>query len=199
MLHNIDMFQKVVPYTLTGIILLVAIAWGFNAWQENKGAETDGLSFFGQNSESNAKDFNPGSDTTTQDQENFQVYTHPTYGFSIRIPKELGVGSFQETEGETVLISGKSQSKDFSMQIFVRPFNEDVTITANRIKKDVPSLQMEGPTTVVLGEVKGVAFIDQERKTREVWVVYDRYLYQILSNPNNDQAVGQILKTWQWN
>ena len=85
---------------------------------------------------------------------NSTIYTNSTYGFSLKLPEGMQASSFAEGEGEIVLITNDkllmtNGGQDFQMQIYVSPFDEDIVLTAERIKNDLPEMKMES-----IGEAK---------------------------------------------
>lgn len=139
------------------------------------------------------------SDTTNTDNNTIidNVYTNDTYKFSLNMP-DMTVTSFDEGEGKTILIH--STKNNFSMQIYVSTFDEDLNITIARIKKDVPDLQMQEPIEIKTDGVSTVAFFttDGGTKYRQIWFVHNGYLYQILAPADQDDTTAKVMESWKW-
>lgn len=128
------------------------------------------------------------------------VYTHPEFGFTVSAPEGFTAGSFPDGEdGNTTLI--QNSAKNYSMQIFVRPFAETSALTAERIHKEIPDMKMENPMEVKIGEIPAVAFYttsDSGLKTREVWFINNKNLFQISADAKFDNITGSIMENWRW-
>lgn len=138
--------------------------------------------------------------------DNSTTYTNSTYDFSLSLPEGAQASSFQEGEGEMVLITNDkllmtNGEQNFQMQIYISYFDEDIVLTAERIKQDLPEMAMESPEPVKVGEIPAVSFLsvnEQGQKTKEVWLVYKNNLYQISSLIENENQAAEIIKSWQW-
>jgi hypothetical protein len=130
------------------------------------------------------------------------------FGFSVALPEGATLTDFEEATGNSVMI----KKDDFEMQIFISDFDEDISLTAERIKGDIPDMQMYDTEEVQIGQkgdcptagscyTTGVAFVslnEQGIKNREVWFIRDYKLYQVTSNPKHDDTVGKIFQSWKW-
>ena len=129
------------------------------------------------------------------------IYTNPAYGFTLSVPPPLKVSELVEDEGETILIEGEINGvKDFSMQIYISSFDEDVSLTASRINADIPDLKMIEPIEIKTDGVGTVAFFSDETgvRYREIWFVRGFFLYQVLAEAKNDDTTGKIMESWEW-
>ncbi len=131
---------------------------------------------------------------------NSETFSHTDPNFSLQYPKNISITKFEDGASETILLKDPQQ-KD--TQIFISSFDEDIVLSAERIKKDLPKLVIENPTEVMIGgKVKAVSFTSTNNlaiPTREVWFVYNGYLYQISIPLEIESAIGEILKTWKFN
>ena len=123
-------------------------------------------------------------------------YTNDAYGFSLTLPAGMTATNFNEGEGTTILVSNGT----FQMQIFVSQFDEDISLTIARIKKDVPDIKMIEPIEIKTGGVATVAFYsnDNGEKNREIWFVRGGYLYQVLAKASDDNTTGTVMEGWKW-
>jgi len=126
-----------------------------------------------------------------------KIYKDPSFGFSVRIPTSAKVTSFQEGEGQNILI----QDASYQMQIYVSGFDENIALTAARIKKDIPDIKMENPMEIETGGVATVAFVSNDRGApyREIWFVNKGNLYQVLAPADQDPMTATIMQSWVWN
>lgn len=132
-------------------------------------------------------------------------YTNSTYGFSLSLPEGMQATSFAEGEGEMILITNDkllmpNEEKNFQMQIYASPFDEDIVLTSERIKKDLPEMVMENTGSTKIGDIPAVSFIsenEQGQKTKEVWFVKEGNLYQISALAENESKLNEIVKSWQ--
>jgi hypothetical protein len=70
-------------------------------------------------------------------------YKHSILGFSFEYTKEYSISSFGnyfDSNGETILLQDKENTK--GLQILITPFDENIDLTINRIKKDLPKLSV---------------------------------------------------------
>ncbi len=112
--------------------------------------------------------------------------------------------SDSEIEGaENVVIQNLEAGVGF--QIHIQPIDEDISVlTLDRIRQDLPDILIENPQEVILGEGdtagKGVAFMSNDPsfngRSREVWFVYNKHLYQIRTYAEYDPLVQAVLSSW---
>ena len=145
--------------------------------------------------------------------EGYQRFTHPLYGFSVEYPKELDVTAFEEDDdGETVVFMAREDRSvtledKVGFQIFISPFEEDLPLTLERIREDLPFATIEEPVEVVIGTktehtTQALIFWSFDTtigRTREVWFTNDNYLYEITSFAHMDTLLADILSTWSFN
>lgn len=123
-------------------------------------------------------------------------YTHPGYGFSFEYPDGWNVSSFAEGEGETVLIQP-------GVQIYISIFDEEETaLTKERILADIPDLKIENDKQIKIANTIDALSFDSANQggqnTKEVWFVYNRFLYQI-SAAGNGGVLDKIINTFKFN
>jgi hypothetical protein len=125
------------------------------------------------------------------------TYCNPTYYFCFRYPKTFKIGYLpQDGNGETVLVH-----KDNGFQVHVEPFDENVVMTPERIKKDLPDMTVDNPEYIDINGTVALKFEGKSgsgEKTREVWFVHLPAVYQITASPEYDSLLTQIFKTWSW-
>lgn len=134
-----------------------------------------------------------------------QDYSDPTYNFSFKYPEGFTVTvvpSAEEGQGETVLI--ESSDNKVGVQIIISPYGSDADITAEMIARDIPELKISDAQPVEIGPSrKGLAFMSDNPafsgKSREVWFVFNKNLYQISAYAENDEFLKKMFSTWQFN
>jgi hypothetical protein len=145
----------------------------------------------------------PSTYITLAEEEHMSVYHHPFYGFSFKFPQELKVATFREgTEGEIVLVEDM-EGGGRSFQIFINPFDEPLDIiTPERIKEDLSDFPVEDPKQVTLGgKIHALLFYGADPalgRTREIWIIYNAYLYQISTADEHDKWLSDIMSTWRF-
>src|SRR3989338_5175809 len=75
---------------------------------------------------------------------NSQIYSDASAKFNFQYPKDYSIKEIPSAEGgetRTLLLSKVGGSS--SIQIAISPFDEDIVLTAERIKADVPELEMQ--------------------------------------------------------
>jgi hypothetical protein len=139
-----------------------------------------------------------------------QIYTDTDYGFSFAPLQGYTASSFSDIEDtKTILVRGSDQQT--VTQIFVSAFDEDITLTLERIKEEMPELVILEPQNISLGGVTGVTFRSTnalDTESRELWIVYMNNLYQIslpvqagvpVAQQISPQLFDSIITTWHWN
>jgi hypothetical protein len=177
--------------TISGILLLQSKEKSKSYFGEGNYvdyAETSSSVASGQGSATTA---DKGSSDTNQ-------YMDSKFNFRVNLPQDIKATFLDEGDSRTVLLKGGG----YDMQIYVSPFDEDISITPERIKRDIPDMKIESSEYVTVdGQIKALAFIstdDQGQKFREVWFVRDQHLYQILSPASADLVTGKIMQSWKW-
>lgn len=188
----VEFMNKKVIQIVSSVVIVAIIIFAYFK-MDGTGNNSQSYFAFSTSSPSSFDSNNSGSFSGSQS------YTNNQYGFSVNIPKGTEAKSFEEGEGDTILIQSHD-TKSFSMQIHISPFDEDVSLTAARIHKDVPDLKMQELIEIDTGGVATVAFFstDGGTKYREIWFVYTGNLYQIIAPANQDDATGKVMESWVW-
>ena len=118
------------------------------------------------------------------------------YGFSLVVPEGITPSQFDEFGGHTILI----QNPDYQMQIYITLFDEDISLTQERIEYDIPDMKMENSEEIKIDSVNAVSFLsdDNGQKYRQIWFVHGGYLYQILSPASADDITNELMQVWKW-
>lgn len=131
-------------------------------------------------------------------------FSHPRYGFSVVVPKDLEAVRVDEGEGtETIVFIPVAEDAAAVMQIFVTPYLPH-EITSERLAKDVPGGEIKDVTEVMIGvgsDIRAVRFSSQHPglgETREVWFLRNGYLFEVTTRIENDAWLATVLKTWQF-
>ena len=136
-------------------------------------------------------------------------FFHPQYGFTFQFPVDFRVGNFPAPDSSEVVLVQKDQ---VGFQLYIKPFDEDIILTAERIKQDLPGQTIDEPLHIRIGDADSSAqggsgqatalvfFSDSESlgRTREIWWVYRGSLYQITTYAEFDEAMVAILETWRF-
>ncbi len=138
----------------------------------------------------------------TLDPTTSKTYTDPTYHFSFKYPSDFKISPIKADGMTTILVQDSKATAGF--QIDITPMDEDIqALTVERIRQDLPDIHIESPQDVVLGASgKGVAFFGDDPafggKSREVWFVYKKTLYQIRTYVRYDNLLKAVLGTWEF-
>jgi hypothetical protein len=127
------------------------------------------------------------------------TYSHQRLGFSFDMPEGFSIGEFDNPvdESETVLV----QKGDVGFQLVITPFDEDVILTEEVIRGDLPDIVIEQPIQIQVNNAIALAFISESEslgKTREVWWIYRGHLYQISTYTEFDEVMVEILESWSF-
>jgi len=160
---------------------------------------------FGHGVQKTIDEYTPPNYTMPGNEEGMNIYHHDVYGFSFSFPKNLTVATFKESGGEIVLVQEEKTDKSF--QIFILPFDETMTVmTPERIAQDLPDLPVEYPQEAIIGVsessgARALIFFSTDPtlgRTREVWIIKNRLLYQITTAESYDKWLAEIMKTWRF-
>lgn len=125
-----------------------------------------------------------------------KTYLDSTAGFSFKYPEAYSVAEIPpmgEGEGRSLLLSKSGEVA--SIQIDITPFDEDIVLTAERIKADVPDLVMQNPQAVAIGVfAKGVKF-DSDTSVN-VWFVTRGNLFQMTVLTPEVTALANIVSSF---
>ena len=144
-----------------------------------------------------------------------KIYSDNDYSFSFKYPQDFSVGAFSDAENtKTILV--QNAEKTAGIQIFISAFDEDIALTAERIKKDVPDIAMSDVKNISIGQeqrsdlsvpalrsdlVTAVSFNSNNStgKSREVWFVYKSDLYQMSAPIAASGILDTIITIWHFN
>jgi hypothetical protein len=115
--------------------------------------------------------------------ESVKKYENDKYKFSLFYPKEYELITFEQGRVDVILI--RQRGSDLDLQINISPFGENITkITPDRVKRDLPDLEVINPQEMKISRGKVDALIfnsgeDELDNKVEVWFVHRGRLYQI--------------------
>lgn len=134
--------------------------------------------------------------------DNPRTFEHPERGFVFEYPGNLSIGRFDERGGETIVVQNASERVGF--QVHIVPFDEAIDITPERIRADLPELEVRDPQPVQLsGSARqGLAFLSNNESfggnSREVWFTFGGHLYQISTYASLDPLLKHVLASWEF-
>jgi len=87
------------------------------------------------------------------------------------------------------------------LQIFIVSFDEPGPITPQRIKQDLPSLEMKDIQYATLDGVEAVFFNSNsgDLDTYEAWIINNDRLYQVMTYQGMEDFLHEVMNTWKWN
>lgn len=185
------------------LLILVCIIWVFFAFKKDEGKSSiDSLLQTNTSSET----LPLGEGQTVKDLTfGGKEYKHGLLGFGFKYPNEYTIssfGNFYDSNGETILLQNEDKSR--GLQVLITPFDEDISLTQKRIKKDLPSLSvLEAVETEIGSDGKKVAVVTfkstnnlSSGKSLEAWFIYRNNLYQVSSLEASKALFDQLIKTW---
>ena len=148
-----------------------------------------------------------------------KIYSDNDYSFSFKYPQDFSIGAFSDAENtKTILV--QNAEKTAGIQIYISSFGENITLTPERIKKDVPDIAMSDVKSISVGQeqrsdlptaqaglsvpalrsdlVTAVSFQSgnvSTGKSREVWFVYKSDLYQISAPQLTSPDLGDLKRS----
>jgi len=145
--------------------------------------------------------------------EGYVRYANGEYGFYFEYPKDLEVNTFDEGGGAKTITFRKEKEKK-GLQIFITPIAINVksqsgeqisrnpVLSREQVIKDNPTAVVEEPLEVIFGDnTRGLLFWGSDLsigKTREVWFIFDSYLYEVTTYADFDQELAKIMSTWRF-
>ena len=201
------MLTKSFKLTLVAIIILIIIIVIGIFLRQRQGSNqttndsTSAVSLDKNQLKQNQEVMQPGQENQTT------IFASPN-GFSFYYPKTFKVGQFEEGDGDMVLLQSLQDSSPYeggarggysalSVQIFTKDFNDPGPITAERIQKELPDVKMVQSQTATLDGAQAVTFTDTSG-LYNVWVIYNKKLFQISGYSQEKDFINQILNTWKW-
>lgn len=132
---------------------------------------------------------------------NYIKYENKKFGFSYYHSKEAKIKEFDEGSGAMTIVQENIQNMR-GLQIFIVPYDKDI-ITEEQFLKDVPSgvRYNIAQTTVGDKKVPAVAFNSYDKflgETREVWFIYNGYLFEVTTFKGFAEWFVPIMKTWRF-
>ena len=130
-------------------------------------------------------------------------YRDPKGRFSFSYSAGFKVATLSDGEGgEMVTVQNSKDTKE-GLQIRVVQADEDIDITPERIRADIPDIVVDNPQSVTLdGKGKGTMFESDDPsfdgQSREVWFSYKRTVYQVSTYLKYDSLVKEVLGTWKF-
>lgn len=183
-MHNKKLNQIIISF------ILVFGIFGFFIWKSDGGDKKG--SYFEDEIQTKDSPSRPSSTIT----EKTETYKNDQYKFEIKLPINAKVTNIEEVAGQSLLI--QNVGKDKEIQIYVSSLDEEMILTEERIKQDIPDIKMEKFAEVKVDQIKAITFIDLDQNTREVWFTRGGFLYQVTGDFKDDQLFGNIMESWKW-
>ncbi|MEX0933682.1 MAG: hypothetical protein WD003_00255 [Candidatus Paceibacterota bacterium] len=157
-------------YTSIAIILLALAGIGWFMYSSGGGVSVLGEYVTG------------GNEVEQESAGETQTYTNQSPEFSFEYPAGFTVTSFAEGTGEVVLVQSRD-NQAVGMQVYFTSFDEEGPLTVERIKEDLPNLEMNNAREADLfPDTLAVVFRDGSGMVN-VWFVRGGYMYQITAAP----------------
>lgn len=128
------------------------------------------------------------------------TFKHKSPDFSFEYPEGFSAGEFpgEEVGSTNILV----QKNNIGFQLYIRSSDENVELTADIVKQDLPNLTVDQPMQIQIGQAVGLVFLSKDTSSeivREIWWVHSGHLYQITTYPEFDDVMVEILKSWKFN
>jgi hypothetical protein len=130
-----------------------------------------------------------------------QTYTNAKHRFSFKYPDGYTVREVATEGADTILIENDSTHQ--GIQIYMTAYTDaDTTITADRVRREVPEMEVSNPQPLNIGAGTGVGLAFEGNNqafggaSREVWFIFGGTLYQISTYPEYDALLRAIFGTW---
>jgi hypothetical protein len=116
-------------------------------------------------------------------------------------------GNYYDSTGQTILLQKNADGgTEQGLQVLVTPFDEDISLTAARIKKDLPAVAMSNVSETTLdaegGKVAAVVFDSANAssmgQSHEAWFVWNGNLYQISAPQDSAGLFEKVKNTWRF-
>lgn len=124
-------------------------------------------------------------------------YENAAFHFSLAFPNTLAAREYKEENGAlSVTFEDASSSQEF--QIYVTPYAQE-QITPERFKLDEPSGVRDDPTDIMIDGARATMFFSTNPAmgdTREVWFIHGGFLYEVVTEKENDAWLAGIMQTW---
>lgn len=187
------------------LLALVLLVWGFLSFKGGDGNSPINNLLGTESNKTEELPLGEGQ-TVTNIAGGDKEYKHTVLGFSFNYSKDYSIssfGNFFDSNGETILLQNTGGVQ--GLQILVTPFDEDISLTAKRIKKDLPSLSVVNEKEIQIGggdiKVQAVTFESSNNlstgKSIEGWFVYRKNLYQISSSEISKDLFEKVISTWK--
>lgn len=140
------------------------------------------------------------NDAFISESKDLKVYDNPEFGFSFKHTEDTNISDSSYGGGKLIIVKRNNPEEIFQIYI-VNTGGEQVNITEDIIKRDIPDMSIANPQDVIIGESgKGIAFISIEsnEQRREVWFNYTGHVYQITAPIDSDDFLKETLDTWQF-
>src|SRR3989338_3087621 len=162
---------------------------------------TLGATFIGGNAKDGPSE-NLGLEDSSQAAYRYtETFTHPKLQFSFKYPESFIVTTMTNGDGSEVIIL--RDDKNNAVQMLISDFGEDVDITAETLRNNIPDMVIKDAQEVSIGDKrKGLAFGSDnaafDGDSREVWFVFGGKLYQISAYMKHDDLLKGVFETWQF-
>lgn len=128
------------------------------------------------------------------------TFSHPEPPFNFRYPAEFDVDILPDgTDSKALLFQNRRTGEGF--QIYLTPFEEQIILTPDRIRQDIPDIVLNHFQEIRISGVLTLFFASQDEtfgNTYEVWFVHQGTLFQITAPADSVDLLKQILITFKF-
>lgn len=180
-------------YLLGICIAVLAALAAFFVWKHETGSD---LTYAIQQENAVASSTVPATPALT---DTTNLYQNPAFHFSLAFPNTLAAREYNEAGG-AISITFQSASSSQEFEVYVTPY-ADAQITPERFKLDEPSGVRDDPTDILIDGARGTMFFSRNPmmgETREVWIIHGGFLYEVVTERENDAWLASIMQTWRF-
>ena len=171
-----------------GIVLLIG---GMGVWYVSQQASHADVVV------SRSRDVQGTSTTPSASLAGSNTFTDDSLGFSFAIPSGFHAQKTLDDSGETVLVQSSDAAHGF--QVYITPFTDPASsVTKARIQSEAKLTVADDSSVTVAGVAQGLQFDStaDTPPTRQVWFVYNGYLYQVEVRASEVDLLQTILGSW---
>ncbi len=128
------------------------------------------------------------------------TYTNKTYDFTVKYPQSFRVG--EVPDGKNLSLVFQNPDKQQGVQVYIRPLEENLDLTASKLKNDVPDMKARNITATTVADEENALSFDAESEafgeSAEIWFVHEKTLYQASTYRGQEELLEKVVETWRF-
>jgi hypothetical protein len=175
------------------LVLLLFVAGIFFLVRSNKQQSAERKNQI-QNIKAENTNISPGEQTADV----FLTFSHPDLNFSFDYPAKYKISLLDDGRGQTVLI----QEQGRGAQVYISDFAVKDDFNSGFVRQQLAGQKLNNLLDIALpGGFKAVSFLSHDESLGEIWDVWfvkDDNLYQITSQPGQDELLKKIVESFRF-